>query len=59
MHLSIGVLAGGGGGGRVGGLGIVLRVVVGFLGVEGYRAMNEKIDNGLRLFGRYMRKLWD
>ena len=27
--------------------------------VEGYRAMNEKIDNGLRLFGRYMRKLWD
>ena len=29
MHLSIGVLVGGGGGGRVGGLGIVLLVVVG------------------------------
>ena len=29
MHLSIGVLVGGGGGGRVGGLGIVHLVVVG------------------------------
>ena len=33
MHFSIGVLFGGGGGGRVGGLGIVHRVVVGCPGV--------------------------
>ena len=33
MHLSIGVLVEDGGGGRVGGLGIVHRVVVGFPGV--------------------------
>ena len=34
MPLSIGVLVGGGGGGRVGGLGIVLLVVVGCPGAE-------------------------
>ena len=33
MHLSIGVLVGGGGGGRVEGLGIVHRAVVGCPGV--------------------------
>ena len=33
MHLSISALVGGGGGGRVGGLGIVHRVVVGCPGV--------------------------
>jgi hypothetical protein len=27
--------------------------------VEGYQAHSKRIDNGLRLFGKYYRGLWD
>ena len=27
--------------------------------VEGHKKCNETIDNGLRLFGKYFRSLWD
>ena len=26
---------------------------------EGFNAVNKRIDNGLRLFGKYYRSLWD